>query len=50
MHEIPEKFLKEELKAMKNRTATGRDKLNTELLKYGGMMLLWILLHIINEC
>lgn len=42
--------LQEALKQLKNRKASGIDKINSELLKYGGMLLQWRLLHIINTC
>ena len=42
--------LEEALENAKNRKATGSDRINTELLKYGGTVLHLRLLHLINRC
>jgi hypothetical protein len=48
--EISDKELKQSLKSMKIRKATGRDGLNSELFKYGGPVLSGRLLKLINKC
>lgn len=42
--------LREALKKMKNRKAAGPDGITTELLKHGGPLLEFRLLHLLNEC
>ncbi|XP_039280839.1 uncharacterized protein LOC111056792 [Nilaparvata lugens] len=42
--------LEEALRQTKNRKATGLDHINSELLKYGGTLLKFRLLHLINMC
>lgn len=47
---ITKEELDEVFKETKNRKSTGPDGINMELLKYGGILLHFRLLHLINQC